>query len=90
VDFQMEVRFDNFRAVQVCMPGFLHERLVEVGRKILDVHAADSWASDRILSLADESIGALAIEEALAGASLLVQAPTAGARRRAPSSRFFP
>jgi hypothetical protein len=61
VDFQTEARFDNLRAVQVRLPAFSHERLVEVGRKIRDVHAADAADGARVRQLADDScIDALA------------------------------
>lgn len=61
VDFQTEARFDNLRAVQVRLPGFAHERLVEVGIKIRDLYAADARDRDRILSRADnEYIASLA------------------------------
>ena len=39
VDFQTDARFDNPRAVQVRLPGFTHDRLVEVGRTIRDLYA---------------------------------------------------
>src|SRR3954447_25237471 len=42
VDFQTDARFDNLRAVQVRLPGFSHDRLVEVGKKIRDLYAADA------------------------------------------------
>ena len=55
VDFQTDARFDNPRAVQIRLPGFTHERLVEVGRTIRDLYARDAQARDRILSLADDA-----------------------------------
>jgi hypothetical protein len=61
VDFQTDARFDNPRAVQVRLPGFNHERLVEVGRKIRDIYARDAHGRDRILAMADDAyIGDLA------------------------------
>jgi hypothetical protein len=54
VDFGGDARFDNLRAVQVRLPGFSHERLIEVGRKVRDLHAQDAAARDRILALADD------------------------------------
>ena len=42
VDFQTDARFDNPRAVQVRLPGFTHDRLVEVGRTIRDLYARDA------------------------------------------------
>jgi hypothetical protein len=41
--------------VQVRLPGFAHERLVEVGRKVRDLYAADAGARERVLALADDS-----------------------------------
>jgi len=55
VDFQADDRFDNPRAVQVRLPGFSHERLVEVGRTIRDLYARDADGRDRILALADDA-----------------------------------
>ncbi len=55
MDFQTEARFDNLRAVQVRLPGFSRERLVEVGRKIRDLYAADAHEPGRISSLADDA-----------------------------------
>ena len=55
VDFQTDARFDNPRAVQIRLPGFTHERLVEVGRTIRDLYARDAGGRDRILSLADDA-----------------------------------
>ena len=42
VDFGGDPRFDNLRAVQVQLPGFDHDRLVEVGRKVRDLYAQDA------------------------------------------------
>lgn len=53
-DFQTDARFDNLRAVQVRLPGFAHERLVEVGRKIRDLYAGDAREPGRIVALADD------------------------------------
>jgi hypothetical protein len=55
VDFGGDARFDNLRAVQVRLPGFDHERLVAVGRKIRDLYAQDAAANDRVLALADDA-----------------------------------
>lgn len=48
VDFTEEHRFDNPRAVQVRLPGFSLERLVEVGVKVRDIFIADAKAPDRV------------------------------------------
>src|SRR5262249_8423988 len=55
VDFQTDPRFDNLRAVQVRLPGFSHDRLVAVGRRVRDLFAEDAAARDRVLSLADDA-----------------------------------
>ena len=55
VDFQAEDRFDNPRAVQVRLPGFSHDRLVEVGTAIRDLYARNAAGRDRILALADDA-----------------------------------
>ena len=55
VDFQTDARFDSPRAVQVRLPGFTHDRLVEVGRTIRDLYARDAQARDRVLTLADDA-----------------------------------
>jgi hypothetical protein len=55
VDFQADPRFDNLRAVQVRLPGFSHDRLVAVGRRVRDLFAEDAAARDRVLALADDA-----------------------------------
>jgi hypothetical protein len=55
VDFQTDARFDNLRAVQVRLPGFTHERLVEVGRRVRDLYAADARDPDRLRTVADDA-----------------------------------
>jgi hypothetical protein len=55
VDFGGDPRFDNLRAVQVRLPAFDRERLVEVGRKVRDLYAQDAAARDRVLALADDA-----------------------------------
>jgi hypothetical protein len=54
VDFQTDARFDNLRAVQVRLPAFSHERLVEVGKKVRDLYALDAAGCDRIESRAND------------------------------------
>jgi hypothetical protein len=54
VDFQTDARFDNPRAVQLRLPAFDHERLLEVGTKVRDVFAADCAAPDRVRRLASD------------------------------------
>jgi hypothetical protein len=54
VDFQTDARFDNLRAVQVRLPGFAHERLVEVGKKVRDLYALDAQSRGRVEGCADD------------------------------------
>lgn len=54
VDFNTDARFDNPRAVQVRLRGFNLESLEEVGRKVRDLYAQNSSASERALRLADD------------------------------------
>src|SRR5262249_46478904 len=54
VDFRTDAQFDNLRAVQVRLPGFAHERLVEVGKKVRDLYALDAEGRDRVESRADD------------------------------------
>ena len=53
VDFQTNARFDNPRAVQLRLATFDHDRLVEVGKKVRDLFAADCSAPDRVKRLAN-------------------------------------
>src|SRR6516162_2125867 len=53
VDFQTDPRFDNPRAVQLRLPSFDHERLVEVGIKVRDLFVTDCSSPNRVLRLAD-------------------------------------
>ena len=66
VDFQSDPKFDNPRAVQLRLPPFTRDRLVEVGIKIRDIYASNADSSARVGSLADDDyIGVLA--DAVAG-----------------------
>jgi hypothetical protein len=53
-DFATDVRFDNPRAVQVRLPGFTHDSLVELGSKVRDLYAAGSDAAPRVRQLVDD------------------------------------
>lgn len=67
VEFSSETRFDNPRAVQVRLPGFTEEGLVEVGSRIRDIYAHGAESSARISELVDNDyIRTLA--KAMAGA----------------------
>lgn len=53
-DFTTDPRFDNPRAVQLRLPGFTEESLVELGLKIRDLYAAGAAAPERIRERADD------------------------------------
>lgn len=55
VDFSGEPRFDNPRAPQVRLQNFDLERLELVGRKIRDLYAEGSKASERVRTHADDA-----------------------------------
>jgi hypothetical protein len=66
VDFGTDPRFDNPRAVQIRLPGFTIESLVELGGRVRDLYANGSIAPDRIRELvADAYLNQLA--RAIAG-----------------------
>jgi len=54
-DFTTDARFDNPRAVQLRLPGFTVESLVELGGRVRDLYADGSAAADRLRSLADDA-----------------------------------
>lgn len=54
-DFTTDPRFDNPRAVQVRLPGFTPESLVNVGVTIRDLYASGAAAPDRIRQFADDA-----------------------------------
>jgi BREX system ATP-binding protein BrxC/D len=65
-DFTADQRFDNPRAVQLRLPGFTRESLVELGVRVRDLYAGGSEQSDRIGGLVDDAyLGTLA--DAVAG-----------------------
>jgi hypothetical protein len=53
-DFSADARFDNPRAVQVRLPAFETERLVEVGVRIRDIFAEGRPNEARVRSLVDD------------------------------------
>lgn len=55
VDFGTDARFDNPRAAQIRLANFDRARLQEVGRRVRDLYAAHTGASDRIHRLADDA-----------------------------------
>jgi hypothetical protein len=54
-DFSGDPRFDNPRAVQVRLPGFDHDRLVELGRNVRGVYVAHSPQAGRIDAVVDDA-----------------------------------
>ncbi|MEU4966789.1 BREX system ATP-binding protein BrxD [Streptomyces smyrnaeus] len=54
-DFTTDPRFDNPRAVQVRLPGFTQESLINLGTTIRDLYADGASAPDRIRQLADDA-----------------------------------
>lgn len=52
-DFTTDARFDNPRAVQIRLPGFTQDSLVEVGGRVRDLYAAGSSAADRVHTVVD-------------------------------------
>ncbi|MFI6304501.1 BREX system ATP-binding protein BrxD [Amycolatopsis thailandensis] len=54
-DFTTDPRFDNPRAVQLRLPGFSLDSLVDLGGTIRDLYAAGANSPDRITKLADDA-----------------------------------
>ncbi|MFD8933898.1 BREX system ATP-binding protein BrxD [Streptomyces sp. NPDC059578] len=54
-DFTTDPRFDNPRAVQLRLPGFTQESLVDLGTTIRDLYAEGAGAPDRVKTLADDA-----------------------------------
>ena len=54
-DFSTDPRFDNPRAVQIRLPGFTEESLVELGGRVRALYASGSVAADRINRLVDDA-----------------------------------
>ncbi|MER7441264.1 BREX system ATP-binding protein BrxD [Micromonospora avicenniae] len=66
VDFTTDPRFDNPRAVQIRLPGFTVDSLIELGGRVRDLYANGSTAPDRVHRLVDDAyLGELA--KAVAG-----------------------
>ena len=55
VDFSTDARFDNPRAVQIRLPGFSFDSLVEVGIRVREIFAAHSEHAGRITATADRN-----------------------------------
>lgn len=54
-DFTTDPRFDNPRAVQLRLPGFNHDSLVQLGITIRDLYAEGAQEGARIKTLADDA-----------------------------------
>ncbi|MEV1058736.1 BREX system ATP-binding protein BrxD [Micromonospora chalcea] len=55
VDFTTDPRFDNPRGVQVRLPGFTVDSLVDLGVRVRDLYADGSAAPQRVLTLVDDA-----------------------------------
>jgi hypothetical protein len=53
-DFSTDPRFDNPRAVQLRLPGFDHDSLVDLGGKVRDLYAAGATEPTRITATVDD------------------------------------
>ncbi|WP_322761206.1 BREX system ATP-binding protein BrxD [Frankia sp. Cr2] len=53
-DFTTDARFDNPRAVQIRLPGFTLDSLVELGGKVRELYADGSAAPERIRTVVDD------------------------------------
>jgi hypothetical protein len=58
-DFSTDPRFDNPRAVQIRLPGFTVDSLVELGARVRDVYATGSSAPERVRTVVDDGYLAL-------------------------------
>jgi len=65
-DFGTDARFDNPRAPQIRLPGFDHDRLVELGIRVRDLFADGADAPERVRALADDAYLSL-LASAVAG-----------------------
>lgn len=53
-DFAPDPRFDNPRAVQIRLPGFTRDALVDVGRRVRDLYAVGASDPARIVRVIDD------------------------------------
>ena len=54
-DFATDPRFDNPRAVQLRLPGFDLDRLVELGRTVRDLYAVQARHPERVAATVDDA-----------------------------------
>lgn len=66
-DFTTDARFDNPRAVQIRLPGFTVDSLVELGGTVRDLYSAGSSVPARITSSVDDDY-LRSLAQAIAGA----------------------
>lgn len=52
-DFSTDPRFDNPRAIQLRLPGFTHDSLAELGRRVRDLYAVG--AHPRVVEVVDDA-----------------------------------
>lgn len=53
--FAADPRFDSARAVQIRLPAFNHQRLVEVGTRVRDIYADGEASTERLHRLVDDA-----------------------------------
>lgn len=54
-DFTTDARFDNPRAVQLRLPGFTFDSLIELGTKVRELYASGSQSPDRIRGVVEDA-----------------------------------
>lgn len=54
-DFKTDARFDNARAIQIRLPGFNLDALIEVGERVRDLYANGSTSAERIRERCDDA-----------------------------------
>ncbi|WP_226347226.1 BREX system ATP-binding protein BrxD [Agilicoccus flavus] len=54
-DFTTDARFDNPRAVQVRLPGFSRDSLIEVGQRVRGVYSSGQGTADRLVHVVDDT-----------------------------------
>jgi len=54
-DFTTDARFDNPRAVQVRLPGFSRDSLIEVGQRVRGVYSSGQGTADRLVRVVDDT-----------------------------------
>lgn len=65
-DFSTDARFDNPRAVQIRLPGFTVDSLIELGGRVRDLYASGAAVPGRVRALVDDTYLA-SLAQAVAG-----------------------